>query len=207
MAKLTDVSSHYEFGLNWKEFEAQLSEDAVEEATRSFARLLEPEEVAGRRVLDIGCGSGLHALAALRLGAASVTAIDIDEQSVETARQLLSRLAPDGPWTVERRSVFDSGTMPRFDIVYSWGVLHHTGDMDRAVRMAADRVADGGLFCFALYRKTRLCWAWRIEKRLYTNAPEWLRRALETAYKLAFRLGLAVTGRSFRAYVDNYVSG
>jgi len=206
MSKLTDVSSHYEFGLNWKGFEAQLSDAAVERAVTAFGRLFEAEEVAGKRVLDIGCGSGLHSLAALRLGAASVTAIDIDENSVETARRLLGRLAPGGPWTVERRSVFDSGDMPRFDIVYSWGVLHHSGDMTRAIGMAADRVAPDGLFCLALYRKTPLCWLWRIEKRLYTKAPPWLRRVIEAAYIAVFRLRFLATGRRFRPYVESYES-
>lgn len=204
MTKLTEVSSHYEFGLNWKGFEAQISDAAVERAVADFARLLSAEEVAGKRVLDIGCGSGLHSLAALRLGAASVTAIDIDETSVETARRLLGRLAPGGPWTVEPCSVFDSGEMPDFDVVYSWGVLHHSGDMPRAVRLAAERVAPGGLLCLALYRKTPLCGLWRIEKRLYTAAPRWLRRGLEGAYIALFRLRFLVTGRRFRPYVERY---
>ena len=206
MSKLTDVSTHYEFGANWKEFGSRLSDAAVDEAVKSFARLLEPAEIAGQHVLDIGCGSGLSALAALRLGAASVTALDIDQESVETARDLLQNLAPDGPWTVELRSVFDGADMPHFDIVHSWGVLHHTGDMRRAIRMAVDRVAPGGLFCVALYRKTPLCWAWRLEKRLYTNAPPWSRRLLETVYMTAFGLGITAKGRSFRAYVDGYAS-
>lgn len=207
MSKLTDVSSHYEFGANWKEFGSQLSDVAIQEAIKSLARLLEPSEIAGRRVLDIGCGSGLSALAALRLGAASVTALDIDQESVETARHLLQSGAPDGPWTVEQRSVFDTTEMPQFDIVHSWGVLHHTGDMHRAIRMAAERVAPGGLLCIALYRKTPLCWAWRWEKRFYTAAPLWLRRLFEAAYKTALRVRITLAGGSFRDYAANYADG
>ena len=85
-------------------------------------------------------------------------------------------------------------------------MLHHSGDMLRAIRMAAERVAPDGLLCLALYRKTPLCWLWRLEKRLYTGAPQWLRRVLEGAYIALFRLRFLVTGRRFRPYVESYQS-
>jgi len=205
MSSLTEVSTHYEFGRNWAEFAARLPEKAVDEAIAGMARLILPEEMTGRRVLDIGCGSGLHALAALRLGAASVHGIDLDPDSVATARALLTRFAPGQAWTLEQRSVFDSGALDRYDIVYSWGVLHHTGDMDRAIRMAVDRALPGGIVCLALYRRTPMCRLWRAEKWAYTNAPAWLRRVIEAGYIAAFKAGLAVTGRSHRDYVAHYV--
>ena len=70
------------------------------------------------------------------------------------------------------RSIFDPQieSMGSFDFVYSWGVLHHTGDMYRALRGAAGRVAPGGRFLFALYRRTPLCWLWKLEKRWYAGA-------------------------------------
>lgn len=203
--QLTDVSTHYEFGQNWSVFVDQLNDATIDEAVEGFRRLITVEEIAGRHMLDIGCGSGLHSLAALRLGAAEVTAIDIDPTSVATTQRLLSRFAPEGHWSARALSVFDTAEMPEFDIVYSWGVLHHTGDMVRAIKIAADRVAPGGLLCLALYRRTPLCGAWKLEKRIYTGSPPWVRRMVEAIYVAAFRLGFALTGRSFRNYVDNYV--
>ncbi|MCA3275110.1 MAG: class I SAM-dependent methyltransferase [Methylobacterium sp.] len=129
-------------------------------------------------MLDIGCGSGLHSLAALRLGAARVHAIDLDRLSVETTRDLLGRYAAGEAWTVEELSVFDMAGLPQYDIVYSWGVLHHTGAMRRAIGEAAARVAPGGLLCLALYRRTPFCGLWRIEKRLYCASPAPVQRLL-----------------------------
>jgi len=192
MSSLTELSSHYEFGRNWQEFVARLPEKAVDEAIASMSRLIRPEEIAGRRLLDIGCGSGLHALAALRLGAESVYGIDLDPESVATSMALLTRFAPGEAWTVEQRSVFESACLDHYDIVYSWGVLHHTGDMHRAIRLAVERTLPGGLVCLALYRRTPMCRMWRSEKYLYKNAPASLRRILETIYIWSFKIGFAV---------------
>ncbi|WP_051335478.1 class I SAM-dependent methyltransferase [Methylocapsa acidiphila] len=203
--ELTDLSTHYGFGENWSAFVDQLNDTAIDEAVRGFRRLLTAEEIAGRHMLDLGCGSGLHSLAALRLGAGQVTAIDIDPVSVVTTQRLLGRLHPNGRWSVKALSVFETSRMPQYDVVYSWGVLHHTGDMIRAIKMAADRVAPRGLLCVALYRRTPSCWAWRIEKRIYTGSPQWVRRLIEAIYVAAFRLALALKRRSFGDYVDEYV--
>ncbi|MFX8620485.1 50S ribosomal protein L11 methyltransferase, partial [Acinetobacter baumannii] len=48
------------------------------------------DDFKGRSFLDIGCGSGLHALAAMRLGVARVVGVDIDPNSAATARHVLS---------------------------------------------------------------------------------------------------------------------
>jgi len=205
MNTLTAVSRRYEFGQNWKQFARELSAASIEQARLSLARLLPADEISGRDVLDIGCGSGLHALAALRLGASSVMAIDIDQDSVATTRQVLSLHAPPGAnWSVSVKSVFDLANLPQFPVVYSWGVLHHTGDMYKAIRCAAARVAPGGGLYLALYRKTPMCRLWRAEKWLYTNAPDWGRRSLEIGYVAAFRLAMAIRGRNFRDYVASY---
>ncbi|MCA3421657.1 MAG: class I SAM-dependent methyltransferase [Roseomonas sp.] len=201
-----NASLRYEFGKNWSDFASRLPERAIEEAVAGMARLLPREEVRGRTVLDIGCGSGLHSLAALRLGAARVHAIDLDRFSVETARDLLGRHAAGEAWTVEERSVFDMSGLPQYDIVYSWGVLHHTGAMRRAIGEAVARVVPGGLLCLALYRRTPFCAIWRIEKRLYCASPAPVRRLLEAGYVLALRARLAQRGQNFQQHVANYVS-
>jgi SAM-dependent methyltransferase len=174
-ADLTSVETHFAFGRNWAEFSEKVDETEIGEAERGLRRLIEEKEIVSRSFLDIGCGSGLHALAALRLGAKRVVAFDIDANSVATAKAMLERHAsPEaaGNWQVEEKSVFD--LLPekegRFDVVYSWGVLHHTGDLLRALDSTAACVAPGGLFCFALYRRIWLDCFWRLEKRWYAKA-------------------------------------
>src|SRR5438105_3264054 len=106
MRDRTDVSTHYEFGANWARFAGTISERAIAEAQNGLERLFSEGEIKGRRFLDIGCGSGLHTLAALRMGAAEVLAVDIDPRSVATTEALLQQHAPAGPWQARVESVF-----------------------------------------------------------------------------------------------------
>jgi 2-polyprenyl-6-hydroxyphenyl methylase/3-demethylubiquinone-9 3-methyltransferase len=159
-------------------------------------------------MLDIGCGSGLHAAAAGRLGAARIVAVDLDPRSVETARAVLTRHAPLISAEVRQADIFDLGpeTAGQFDVVYSWGVLHHTGAMGEAVRRAAAMVAPGGLFAFALYRRTRLCRLWGYKKRWYAAARPSAQAMARRIYVALLRAKFAVTGRDFAAHVANYKS-
>ncbi len=204
MAELTDLRTHYSFGENWARFAAGLNDTQITRAGAGLVRLV-GDHIAGKSFLDLGCGSGLHSLAALGLGAVSVTAVDIDPHSVETARTLLSRHAEGQAWTVETRSAFD--LMPDaggYDIVYSWGVLHHTGDMRRAIRCAAALVRPGGRLVLAIYRKTPMCRFWRLEKRLYSRSPGWFRTAADAALASLIVLGLVATGRNPVRYIRAY---
>lgn len=191
MTDLTSQDSHFAFGENWREFSKLVNDGRIADSDAGLAKLFPPEELIGKRVIDIGCGSGLPALSMLRAGAGHITCVDIDPDSVETARILLSRHAPHDAWSVEIKSVFDlEGT---YDIVYSWGVLHHTGDMWPAIDKAASLVRPGGLLAIALYAKTPMCGFWRSEKRLYRRLP----RPLQ-AVACATLLGIRATGRLLR---------
>ena len=207
MSDLTAVESHFRFGENWRSYARLIDEPRLAQATEDLRRLV-GGDLAGRSFLDIGCGSGLHSAAALRLDAASLTAIDLDPDSVTTTRETLGRLGGERPWTVERRSVFE---LPpewagRFDVTYSWGVLHHTGAMWRAIDAAARTVAPGGRLVLALYRKTLLCGPWRLEKRWSTRAtPEAQARARKVYVALFHVLG-RLAGRDTTRYVREYAS-
>jgi SAM-dependent methyltransferase len=135
--------------------------------------------LSGQRFLDIGSGSGLFSLAARRLGA-HVRSFDYDPESVACTSVLRDRYFPgDADWVVERGSALDDAflsTLGRFDIVYSWGVLHHTGDMWRALDNAHKRLLPGGCIVLALYNDAGgQSVRWRWIKRTYNLIPRALR--------------------------------
>lgn len=127
-----DEIHRFGFGANWMRFLAVLDDDRIAEAVASLKDMLGVETLAEKTFLDIGCGSGLFSLAARQLGA-RVCSFDYDPQSVNCAAGLRRRYFPDDPdWVIERGSALDRHFMEQlgtFDIVYSWGVLHHTGAM------------------------------------------------------------------------------
>jgi 2-polyprenyl-6-hydroxyphenyl methylase/3-demethylubiquinone-9 3-methyltransferase len=197
------MQARYDFGRNWSELAARFEEEHVERAMADLRRLV--GDVDGRTFLDVGCGSGLHAVAALRLGARRVEAVDYDPQCVATAGEVLARFAPPGTWTVQRADALDPATLPEgpFDIVYSWGVLHHTGDMWTAIRNAASRVAPGGRLALALYVRTPLCGAWTVEKRIYSR-QHWLRPVVKYPFAGALLASRAIRNRDAISYVRDY---
>jgi 2-polyprenyl-3-methyl-5-hydroxy-6-metoxy-1,4-benzoquinol methylase len=205
-ARLTQRASHFNFGRNWANFARSLDEERIALAVASLERLLPRDLLAGASMLDIGSGSGLSSLAALRLGARRVVAIDLDEEAVETSRAVLARFAPQAGWEVRRASVFDlaDGTWPQFDLVHSWGVLHHTGDLSRAIELAAGRVAPKGTLALALYRRTPIDRFWIAEKRFYTAAPPFIQATMRGLFKAGYLAGLVATGRNPVRYVRDY---
>jgi len=194
---LRDVSTHFEFGENWADFAQNVGEARIGEAEKSLLKLVDKETLSGSTFLDIGCGSGLFSLAALRLGAKKVDAVDIDKNSVQTTRELLRQHAPtDSNFSCQVTSVFDldPNTHGNYDIVYSWGVLHHTGDMYAAIRQAAELVRPSGSFVIALYKKTPCCGLWARIKKMYCAAPRLIQKCLRAAYMSIFLLRKASLG-------------
>jgi predicted RNA methylase len=204
---LLEFESHFSFGENWAQYAQKIDERRIEEAEKSLIRLLGRESIEGRTFLDIGCGSGLFSLAAVRLGCKRLLAVDLDPNSVETTRKTLERHAPSGAnWDCKRISVFDLDPVHvgTFDIVYSWGVLHHTGAMYKAIEKASTVVAPHGTLALALYGKTPFCGLWRMEKRIYSRSPKWVQRAIERVYYVAVSARLALKGESLKKRRETY---
>jgi 2-polyprenyl-6-hydroxyphenyl methylase/3-demethylubiquinone-9 3-methyltransferase len=174
-----DAGQRFGFGDNWTRFLVALDEQRIAAAEASLREMLRLENLAGMRFLDIGSGSGLFSLAARRLQA-QVTSFDFDPQSVACTRELKRRYFPEDPdWTVGQGSALDAqflSGLGKFDVVYSWGVLHHTGSMWLGFENAIARVAPGGRLFIAIYNdqgaRSHLWW---IIKAFYNRLPRLLR--------------------------------
>jgi 2-polyprenyl-3-methyl-5-hydroxy-6-metoxy-1,4-benzoquinol methylase len=200
------AGERFAFGSNWRAFVELVDEGRIATAVDSLTGPLGSADLSGRTFLDVGCGSGLFSLAAQRLGA-SVRSFDFDAESVAAAYELRDRFAPGSDWTITQGSILDerfAGGLGRFDVVYSWGVLHHTGAMWRAMEAVAGLVRPGGLLYISIYNdqgvESRL---WRRVKRRYNKSGPLTRRVLlagSVLYLGRFRplRGLVRLGRRLR---------
>jgi 2-polyprenyl-6-hydroxyphenyl methylase/3-demethylubiquinone-9 3-methyltransferase len=170
------AGARFAFGENWRRFLSTIDEGRIAEAQASLQEMLQTDSLQGLRFLDIGSGSGLMSLVARRLGA-TVHSFDYDAQSVACTREMRRRYCPeDGQWRVEEGSALDRDylhSLGTFDIVYSWGVLHHTGAMWLGIDNAISRVGAGnGLLFIAIYNdQGAKSHAWWLIKRCYNGLP------------------------------------
>lgn len=182
---LTDDEIGFSFGENWRKFLDRVDEDRLRYAEESLRSSFGGHRLEGRSFIDAGCGSGVFSLAAHRLGTRELMSVDIDPNSVECAEFLRERAGSPESWSVRQGSLLDTefvAGLGTADMVYSWGVLHHTGRMWQALENTMALVAPGGLFCLALYRPPRRQRLQMQLKRTYNRSTRLVKLLMATAY-------------------------
>lgn len=197
----------FDFGKNWEEFSRKtLSEEKVAVAKKDFVGLFEGIELRGKTFLDVGFGQGLGILIAESLGA-KVVGNDIDPKCREVLSYNKKFFSPQGDIPTVIGSILDDAVIEElrdslpdnsghYDIVHSWGVLHHTGDMDSAIKKTASLVKPSGFFILALYNKHWSGPVWSVIKKCYVSAPRFLQKIfIALLYPVIWLAKFIVTGK------------
>ncbi len=202
----------FEFGDNWKNYvENYLDDDKIREAEKSLKSFMGLKDLRGKTFLDIGCGTGMFSLAAFNLGA-KVISFDFDANSVECCKLLRERFGNDKRWEIRQGSVLSKkfmNSLPQADIVYSWGVLHHTGKMYEAIRSASEKVKPKGLFLIAIYNKVGGRFGSKFSlnvKKAYNKSPAIIKNLMVFSKIIAFFMYNMITMQNPLKKISSYKS-
>lgn len=189
---MQDENLSFSFGENWQDFvEHHLTPEKIAVAKQHMLEFLGASDIKGKYFLDIGCGSGLSSLAAYEAGAKKIVSFDRDPYSVRTTEQLKKMAGNPSHWTIFQGSILDNefiGTLDKADIVYSWGVLHHTGKMWEAFENTSTLLADEGMLYISLYTTTPKSKYWIRIKKKYNSASTLRKRLMEVHYIVRYTI-------------------
>lgn len=189
MREKTENINTFHFGENWRNYlKNYFSIDTLNASKRRLIEFLEISSLNGKTFIDLGSGSGLHSLAALELGALRAVSVDVDKEAVACVEQLKSKSSFKQKWQVEEGSLLDAdflSSLGFFDIVYCWGVAHHTGNMWQALLNISKNVKSGGMLFIAIYNKVegrRGSKMWWYIKHFYNKSPYLIKKIMEYSY-------------------------
>jgi 2-polyprenyl-3-methyl-5-hydroxy-6-metoxy-1,4-benzoquinol methylase len=207
------INERFAFGSNWLDYvENKIDQKKIESAVQSEKNMLKSETLVGQSFLDVGCGSGLFSLAACLLDAEEVYSFDYDEKSVLATKKLREQFQiPETKWYIAQGDVLDQKWMSSItdaDIVYSWGVLHHTGSMWQAIENTACKVKPGGFLAISIYNKvdnprdSSKMW-WKV-KRFYNGSPSFIKEIMIALYMMKVMLGHIRRGKDPVKEIKSY---
>jgi len=165
----------FDFGKNWKNFLKYFDVDRLNNSKKDIENFIGIKNLSNKSFLDVGCGSGLSSLAARSMGA-KVFSFDVNPLSIECTKYLKSKFFNnDYNWKILKGDVLNKNfikSLKKFDIVYAWGVLHHTGNQWRALNNLMSLCKSGTILFLALYNDEGLkSKQWLTIKKRYQNLP------------------------------------
>jgi len=198
----------FEFGKNWRHFNASyFNEHRLQLAAKSLQDFLGVKSLQGKSFADVGAGSGIDSLAAHTLGASEIVSFDYDDHCVDCCQALFGKAGKPQNWRIMKGSALDEkfmSSLGQFDVVYSWGVLHHTGNMWKAIENTLKLVKPGGVFFLAIYNKADgfaiypdgrfgPSSFWLLEKKIYTSLPWFLQNVIDYIVMSVLFVGYILT--------------
>lgn len=203
------LDNHFEFGANWQELVGKISDEHLQSAIEDMTQFMNRSDLIGLSFLDVGCGSGLSSMAAYKLGAANITSVDIDPKNIANVNALKEKfhVPASAQWQSFLASIVDPkdfSKLPKADVVLSWGVLHHTGDMWLGIQNCMNLVNPGGYLYLMLYRDATLASTWKVIKRRYTRGGSITKWLILNSFAGILILGALAKGKNPLRIIRDY---